>query len=412
MFAIVSLIFFLITGATYGSLGVALPFMIQELDWSYTRIGAGFTLLGLMNGVTSMLPALMLRRFGIAATYGIGGLAMTAGFVLLATCEEAGRYFIATALLGYGFSHCANVPGVYVINHCMPERRSFAIGVYMTLGGLGGVAGPLLVTGIEALSGSWRSYWWLAAAAMLLLTVLAMLLVRIKAEPGAATAGIATPQEKPREEKHAAGVYQTRDNWSYRAALRCSQFYLLAAAMTMTLFCAVTISTWAVIHIGDFGIATAIAAAAMSAYAALNALSRAGGGFLATRIDPKWLLLSALAAEVIGILALAAADNLFMVAVFVLGEGYGFGMCFFATTILLLNYFGPKNNPEILGALNLITTLATAGPILAGYTGDRLGGFAPVFQGYAAALALIGIAVALMRPPRRKNPATITTSRP
>ena len=398
MVAVVGLFFFLITGATYGSLGVVLPFMIRDLSWSYTAIGAGFTILGLTNGLTAILPALMLRRFGIRATYGVGGLALAAGFVLLATCETVGRYFLAAALLGYGFSHCATVPGVHVVNRCLPEKRSFAIGLYMTMGGLGGVAGPLLATGVPAFSGDWRDYWWLAAIATTLLTALAAGLLKI----GGAAARDDAPQEPRPEaprEQHNAGVYQTRRDWPCREALRCPQFYVIVAAMTVTLLCAVTISAWAVIHIGSFGIATAVAAAAMSAYAALNALSRAGGGFLATRIDPKWLLLSALAAEVIGVWALSTADNLFMLAVFALGEGYGFGMCFFATTILLINYFGAKNNPEILGALNLITTLATAGPILAGYLGQRSGGFAGVFQGCAVALALSAVAVALMRPP-------------
>ncbi|MGI9228704.1 MAG: MFS transporter, partial [Gammaproteobacteria bacterium] len=397
MFAIISLIFFLITGATYGSLGVVLPFMIRELDWSYTEIGTGFTILGLMNGMTAILPALMLRRFGIKATYGVGGLAMVVGFSLLAICTDLSQYFIAAALLGYGFSHCANVPGIHLINNRLADKRSFAIGAYMTIGGLGGVAGPLLVTGVESLTGSWRNYWWLATAAILLLTLLAMLFVQAQADR--TPAGQETV--KPPREKHTAAVYQTGIDWSYRAVMRCPQFYIIVAAMTMTLFCAITISSWAVIHIGTFGIATATAATAMSVYAALNALSRAFGGLLSTRIDPKWLLLSALIAEIIGILALSVADNIFMVAVFVLGEGYGFGMCFFTTTVLLINYFGPKNNPEILGSLNMITTLATAGPILAGYLGDRVGGFAGVFQGYAVSLVIIAIAVAVVRPPHQ-----------
>ena len=66
LFAIVSLIFFLITGTTYGSLGIVLPFMIKELGWSWTQAGAGFTLLALMTGITATIPAWMIRRFGIS----------------------------------------------------------------------------------------------------------------------------------------------------------------------------------------------------------------------------------------------------------------------------------------------------------------------------------------------------------
>ena len=104
-----------------------------------------------------------------------------------------------------------------------------------------------------------------------------------------------------------------------------------------------------------------------------------------------------------GMLALSVADNHVMIAIFVFGEGYGFGMCLYATTILLINYFGPEQTPEILGTLNLITTVAMLGPILCGYVGDTFGGFAIVFQGYALFLRIIAVTVGLMRPPKRKT---------
>ncbi|NIP68855.1 MAG: MFS transporter, partial [Planctomycetales bacterium] len=70
----------------------------------------------------------------------------------------------------------------------------------------------------------------------------------------------------------------------------------------------------------------AIAAGALSTHALINALSRAFGGVLATWVDPKWLLASALMAEIIGMIALSVADNPIAIGVFVVGEGYGFGM--------------------------------------------------------------------------------------
>ena len=74
-------------------------------------------------------------------------------------------------------------------------------------------------------------------------------------------------------------------------------------------------------------------------------------------------------------------------------------MCLFSTTILLVNYYGPKEAPKTLGTMHLITTIATLGPVLAGYVADNLGGFAGVFRTYAVVLAICLVAVALMRPP-------------
>ncbi len=399
LFGIVSCIFFLITGTTYGSLGVVFPFMLEDLDWSWTQLGTGFTILGLLTGITAIIPAWLIRQFSIKAVYGIGGLVMTGGFALLATCHSVYQFYMALGLLGYGFSHCATVPAIHMLNHWMPDKRSLSIGAFMTLGGLGGVAGPLLVIAIQSATGSWRMYWWLAALMIFLIALCAVIFVKEK--PGGKLEQ--GEEEVPSIETKSERVYKTAVDWSYKDVIRCPQFYVIVAAMTITLLCTITMSNWAVIHMGTLGISTATGATAMSTQALLNALSRACGGLLATRIDPKWLLVVALIAEVMGMLALSVASSPLMIALFVIGEGCGFGICLFATTILLINYFGPKDNPEILGTLNLITTFATLGPIAAGYVGDMLGSFAIVFQSYAVLLLLIAVAAALMKPPQQER---------
>ena len=103
---------------------------------------------------------------------------------------------------------------------------------------------------------------------------------------------------------------------------------------------------------------------------------------------------------IIGMLALSVADNTTMIVLFAIGEGYGFGMCMFATTILLVNYYGPKEAPKTMGTMYLITTLAMFGPVLGGYVADQYGGFAGVFQSYAVVLTICMIAVGMMRPPQ------------
>ncbi len=155
-FALVSLIFFQITAATFTSLGVALPFMIEEMRWSWSSAGLGFSMLSFMVGIGSRIPSWTLRHFGTRATFAIGGVVMAAGFVLLATTSGLYQYLVGAGLAGLGYTLCSVIPGVAVINQWLPHRRSFAIGAYMTIGGLGGVAGPLIVTSIVASTGSWR----------------------------------------------------------------------------------------------------------------------------------------------------------------------------------------------------------------------------------------------------------------
>ena len=394
-FSVVSLIFFQITASTFTSLGVALPFMIKEMSWSWSDAGIGFSLLAFMVGIAGRLPSWTLRKFGTRATFAIGGVTMALGFGLLATTTGLYQYFAGAALAGLGYTLGAIVPGVAVINHWLPHRRSFAIGAYMTIGGLGGVAGPLIVTMVEAVSGSWRLHWWSMAASILFLAILAVFTLGSMPDQQSGDregAGHA-------EEKLSRRVYKTAREWQFKEVLRTPQYFVIVAAMTMTLFGGVTTNSWAVSHMGNLGVPIMTAAGALSVHAFINAFSRAFGGALATWVDPKWLLVSALAAETVGMIALSLADNMLTIALFAFGEGYGFGMCLFATAILLVNYYGPKEAPKTMGTMHLITTVAMLGPVLGGFVADAFGGFAGLFRSYAVLLLVCLVAVAMMRPP-------------
>ena len=390
LFAVISAIYFTISAATFSSLGIVLPYMIQDLSWSWSQAGTGFSLLALLVGLASALPAWTIRRFGIAATYGIGGGIMVVGFALLAASRGIYCYLIGAALLGLGFALCAVVPAVYLLSGWMPEKRSTVIGAYFTIGGMGAVAGPLAAHGFMDATHSWRGYWGLMAALMLLLTVLALVFVK-------------TPPGQIESETPAERDMRTRD-WRFRDAIRTPQYWVISLSMTATLLCVLTTSSFAPAHMAMLGVSSGVAAGVLSTNGAVGALSRYLGGALATRIDPKWLLVSGLIGEGFGMVALSVAGYPLALGVFAVCEGFGFGMCLLATTLLLVNYFGPTDNPEIYGTFNFITTLAMVGPYIGGLIKDLFGGFAGLFQGNAVVMLLIVVLAAAMRPPAQLTP--------
>ena len=69
---LISTLFFIITAATFDSLGLVLPAMVTELGWSWTEAGLGFTLLAVFCGLTATVPAALIRRLGVRANLMIG----------------------------------------------------------------------------------------------------------------------------------------------------------------------------------------------------------------------------------------------------------------------------------------------------------------------------------------------------
>ena len=80
---LMSALYFIITAATFASLGLALPAMVAELNWSWTGAGFGFTLLGFLCGITSAVPAALIRRFGVRACLLAGCVVMALAFLCL-----------------------------------------------------------------------------------------------------------------------------------------------------------------------------------------------------------------------------------------------------------------------------------------------------------------------------------------
>lgn len=381
LIAALALLFFLITATTFASLGVLLPAMIAEFEWSWTTAGLGFTVLALATGVFSPIAAGALDRLGARGLYAAGGAVMTAGFALMALATGVLLYLIAAALIGAGFALLANVAGTYLVGRAATaKRRNLLIGAYLAAGGAGGVLGPLMA---NAGAGDWRLYWAVAAVAVALAAALV-----------AALAGDARG-----ETAEAAASNEAPVSWRPADAMRTPAFVIIALALTVAYFCGVTVSTWSVAHLQKLGNPPAFAVGMLSLYALANALSRAAGGAIVKAVSAKALLIAALLGNVAGMTALAFATTREMAIAFALFDGFAFGMALFATTALVIDYFGLKNSPALLGAVNLAATSAMLGPTIAGWTADRWGGFTPVFLVYAGAALLAAAAVAMMKRP-------------
>jgi MFS family permease len=103
----------------------------------------------------------------------------------------------------------------------------------------------------------------------------------------------------------------------------------------------------------------------------------------------------------VGLAALTHATTWPLLLLFAIGVGVGFGLTVLAVSILLLNYYGRKNNLEIFSLVCLVGAVSALGPVVGGVMRDRLGSFAPTFQVCAVIIGLIFVAACFMRPPRK-----------
>jgi MFS family permease len=386
--ALMSALFFIVTTAAFSSLGVTLPPMVAEMGWSWTSAGFGFTLLGFFCGITSAVPARLIRRFGVRTNLLIGCVVMALALLCLAESHGLLLYFLGASLAGLGFTLLDSVPGTYLLSRLF-ARPSLPFGLFFTIGGLGGVAGPLIYAQVIGASGDWRSYWLWIGAAVVLIGVAAAFGVDSSTDVGAA--GEVDPNI-------------SAEDWTMRDALKTRQFWIIAAAYVAFLFGGITANSVSVAHLTQHGVAPVIAGSLMSVEALINSLARLAGGILTRYVSARALLAAALISLAIGLVALAVARDLPMMLVYAAGIGIGLGLSTFAATILLLDYYGRGPYLELFSAVNLIGTAGAVAPTLAGFTRDQTGAFTPFFIGLAVVVVLVMFTVLLMRSPRRSTP--------
>ena len=164
----------------------------------------------------------------------------------------------------------------------------------------------------------------------------------------------------------------------------------------------ITANSVSVAHLTQYGVAAVTAGSMMSLEALLNAGARLAGGILTRFVSARLLLAIGLGSLIVGLLALCVARDMPMMLVYATGIGIGYGLTFFASTILLLEYFGRRPYLELFAAVNLISTVGAVAPALAGFTRDQTGGFVPFFLALTVLTGLVTLAVLLMRPPLKK----------
>jgi len=400
LLAAFSLLLFLITAATYASLGVVIPAMVADLGWSWQAAFLGFSILGVFTGLSSWLPAVLSGRVGWRRAR-LGGVAgMAGGLGCFASMHGLPVYFLGAALCGVGFQMAALIPGTHVLS-ALFRQRALPFGIYFTFGALGGVAGPwMALTVLGAADGDWRLYWALQAVGVGLVGLVCA--IAVGGSAWLAAAGEAMDAVLDAEAQTQGPVFHTDHEWSVRDAVRTPQFAILVAAYFSHLLAGVSAASLAQAHLTQLGVAGAVAAGMLSLEGLMQVVARLGGGAIGDRIDPRWLLLGAQGLLVVGLLALAQATTPLLLGLYALGVGVGFGLTVLAVSLLLLNYFGRRNNVELFSLTCLVGAVSAAGPFIGGLMRDHLGTFVLTFQLFAGLTALVFLAVLFMAPPRSR----------
>ena len=252
---------------------------------------------------------------------------------------------------------------------------------------------------MDVFQGAWRDFWFAQAVLIATMGLLCLLLIGSPKWLAGRAAQIDRDVAEEAARPKSARVYHSPTEWTVSQAIRTPQFYVLLAAYFGHLFVWITISSFSVAHLIQRGVSLKTAGVMLGLEAFIAMIGRAVGGTFGDWVDPRWLLLFALAALAGGTLSLSLAHSYVTLLLYAAGSGLGIGVTALAITLLLLNYYGRKHNLEIFSLTCMIGAVSALGSVIGGWIRDATGGFAITFQLCAALVGAIFLAAAFMRPP-------------
>lgn len=402
----VGIALFLLGGANY--LMPALSgFMKEDLGWTATATGGAFSVYYVVFGAMTFVSGALVLRFGPRLLIGVGALVVVGTSVLLSLTQELWQFYILAGVYAVGVAGGVVVTGPQLAGNWLHRRRGLVIGLQLAATGLGGTFLTLVSERVMTAYGSWRPSWLVIAAILLVPALLAALLIRDRPEAlGQHIDGVDDPAELvAMSERRSGGAYKSLQAWTMGEAARTPTLWLIVLTFGFSDYVFLgTLSHQVTYLTGEAGVSASAAAAALALMVAFMAVGKAGGGWLADRVEPRktlGLMSLMLAAGLLVLLVWHETEALY---VYVVLLGVGFGGSMAQTSATLANYYGRKNLASIMGLTHgtaaLLGALSTT---LTGVIADQAGSYVPAFT-VMLILAMVGTACAFAAPiPRRKD---------
>ncbi|MFC2046947.1 MFS transporter [Chloroflexota bacterium] len=392
---IVVLAGFFIIMIAYGTLysfGVFFKPMLTEFGWTRAMTSSAYSMSYLLFGLLSILMGRLNDRFGPRLIVTTSGLFLGLGYLLMSQISSVWQlYLFYGVFVSIGMSSA--VPLTSVVARWFVKRRGLMSGIVLSGVGAGTVIMPPVSSQLIA-SYSWRTSYLIIGIVALVLTVsLAQLL---RSDPNQVRQ-LPDGAEEVELESLDLGV----QGFSTQETIRTKQFWIISAVFFFAIFCQQTMMVHIVPYATDIGISEVSAASIVSIIGGLSIAGRIGMGSAGDRIGNKPSLVIVLVLVSVALFWLQLARELWMLYLFAVLFGFGYGGAVALQTLLVAGLFGLRSHGTILGMIVFAVTLGGAiGSLIAGWIFDMTGSYHLSFL-LCAVLSTIALAVAsLLKTPQ------------
>ncbi len=362
-------VMFITSGMVFYALGAYLDALVDEQGFSTGLAGAGISAFLVASGLCGYYMSGFINRIDVRWIITAGILVSSIGMALLAQIRSGWQMFAVMTIFGVGFGLCGLVPTTTIVTRWFERQRSIALAIASTGLSLGGILLlPQIARRFEADS---LVEWAPRFAVVYCISLLLATWLLVRAWPH--NVGLAPDGNRisTGNRRGAQGDSDLPPGTPYRQAIRSRFFIFTAIGFVLVMGSQIG----AIQHVyklaGDRLGWEAAGAGAVALMGGTSVVARISGGIAALRVSLRWLTMSLIVVQCVGLIVLSTASNRLTIIIGVVVLGSAMGNLLMLHPLILADAFGVRDYPRIYGFGSLLMVIGGAGgPALVGILED------------------------------------------
>jgi sugar phosphate permease len=362
-------------------------------------------------GLFSPLVGLLIDRYSLRKVLFVGGIITGVSVIYLATTNSLLSFFSTFAIISVGMSALSTVTLMTAISRWFHRRLGIAMGIATCGFGFSGFMIPLVTALVDNLG--WRLAMTILGAGIFVIVLPLALMVRSRPEDyGLLPDGDTLVESKVKSQK---SVSPDDLDVSNKQALMSRAFWQITIALGIQHLATNAVSTHVMPYLSSpsVGVARSVASLVAAALPIASMSGRFGFGWAGDMVKKKPLTATGFAMMAVGLVCFGYADNItgsltWLLVIFLVMYGIGYGGTTTMRSILPKAYFGTKNYATILGFITGIDAVGgVLGAPVAGYVYDTWGDYHNVWV-VLAILSVICVIMIVTAPPFKHEENTVS----
>ncbi len=383
-------------------LGVFFSALQRDYMWSSALLSGAFALSRAESAFLGPVEGVLVDKFGPRKMIALGLAILGLGFILLSRVDSLLSFYLAliTIALGTGIGGFLAVMSLLTNWFEKFRARSMAIAT------IGVNVGGLMVV---ALTWSVSSFGWRSTALFLAIIIFMLIIpitkiVRDRPEDygllpdGTKPEVIESYTEKTIEQE------SNNEDITVKEAVRSQAFWVISLVHGIAVMALSALAVHQIERMVQVGISMEMAGLVVSVYTGFGIFFRILSGYLADKIDKRYVIAVFLVFQTLSLLVFAFGNSVFSFMIFGLLFAPGWSGRGAALTAYRGELFGRKRFASITGLSMVITNaLSLTGPIFTGVLFDATGSYESPFVIMAGLSLVAGVLILFTKKPNPKS---------